>query len=102
MKISGPKLRALKEAKFEVQQGCCAYCGREMQVPFENDGPEVYTLDHIIPLAKGGTWAKVNLTLAHKKCNGLKGCLVIPVELLNDKPRLFSAFRKGTIKSLCQ
>lgn len=34
---------------------------------------EKRTIDHWIPLSKGGTWDITNLRLAHKKCNIWKG-----------------------------
>jgi 5-methylcytosine-specific restriction endonuclease McrA len=38
------------------------------------DNPEQYaSLDHIIPLSKGGTSKVVNLQLTHMKCNTEKG-----------------------------
>lgn len=45
---------------------CCALCG--MPLTFEEA-----TLDHIVPLSKGGTNDISNLQLAHKKCNWEKG-----------------------------
>lgn len=31
------------------------------------------TVEHVLPLAKGGTWALENLKLAHQRCNSEKG-----------------------------
>jgi HNH endonuclease len=36
----------------------------------ETDGP---TIEHVIPLARGGTWDMDNLKLAHRLCNQRKG-----------------------------
>lgn len=86
MKLSSTKKVQLKTALFELQAGCCSYCGEAMTF-------QTCTIDHIKPLAKGGTWAKANLTLSHMSCNQLKGCIVIPEWLLNDKPYLHKLFR---------
>lgn len=48
------------------QGGLCALCSR----PFTARWPA--TLDHIVPRASGGTWARMNLQAAHKPCNELK------------------------------
>lgn len=45
----------------------CALC----PTPFAID--DYPTIDHWIPLSKGGTWDLENLKLAHKRCNSLKG-----------------------------
>lgn len=86
MKLSSTKKVQVKTRLFEVQEGLCSYCGRPMEF-------ESATIDHILPLAKGGTWAKINLTLSHKSCNQLKGCIIIPEWLLNDKPHLHKLFQ---------
>ena len=45
----------------------CAICGRKIK------DLDDLTIDHIIPLAKGGKNTIENYQLAHKKCNELKG-----------------------------
>lgn len=40
------------------------------QLPFGKERP---TIDHWIPLSKGGTWEITNLRLTHKRCNNWKG-----------------------------
>lgn len=47
----------------------CVYCGKEIT----SDGD--LTLDHVIPLSKGGKSNKENLVLACKACNGEKANL---------------------------
>lgn len=44
--------------------------------PYREDGyqpPALATLDHIVPRAKGGTWAIKNLQLLRRDCNERKG-----------------------------
>lgn len=49
-------------------KGRCAYCGVEMLI---SDA----TIDHIIPVASGGTEDLDNLTLACETCNHNKGAM---------------------------
>lgn len=51
---------------YERQNGLCAYCGQHRNIKY-------MTVDHIMPLSKGGTDSLDNLQCTCKKCNGLKG-----------------------------
>lgn len=44
----------------------CHYCGTTLT-------PMTATIDHMVPLARGGTWQVENLVLACSHCNALKG-----------------------------
>ena len=57
--------RALKRAAMRDCGRRCVYCGSPLD--FENA-----TLDHVHPLAKGGTHNPGNLVLACARCNRLK------------------------------
>jgi 5-methylcytosine-specific restriction endonuclease McrA len=50
---------------FEVQKGKCAYCRRSLKNGFH--------IDHIVPLANGGTNWPDNLQLCCERCNCRKG-----------------------------
>lgn len=52
---------------YNRSKGRCGICGKF--VPYD-----VYTIDHIVPLAKGGTNAMDNLQCAHSWCNYVKRC----------------------------
>lgn len=90
MKMNKERKMRFKSELFEAQEQICFYCGRLMTF-------EEVSIDHIMPLAKGGTWAKANLTLSHRRCNNLKGCLIIPIHILNDKPHLHKLFQTDKI-----
>ena len=46
----------------------CAYCGRDMQADARSR-----CVDHVVPLAQGGSHQTVNLVTACKRCNAVKG-----------------------------
>lgn len=55
----------IKRMIWERQNEKCAYCGRRKQLKHT-------TIDHIIPLSKGGTDDIDNLQCTCKMCNRLK------------------------------
>lgn len=69
------KARALRKQNWwqaKIGKGVCHYCGR--QVP-----PKELTLDHLVPLARGGRSTKGNCVPACKECNNKKKNL-LPLE----------------------
>ena len=54
-----------KRRIYDRQNGLCAYCGQHRNIKY-------MTVDHIIPLSKGGTDEIDNLQCTCKKCNKLK------------------------------
>lgn len=50
--------------------GRCQICGKPVRA---RKGPRRASVDHIVPLSRGGTNDLVNLQLAHLSCNLLKG-----------------------------
>lgn len=69
------KARALRKQGWwqsRIAKGVCHYCGRS--VP-----PKELTLDHIVPLARGGRSTKGNCVPACKECNNQKKHL-LPLE----------------------
>mgnify|MGYP001586745391 CR=1 FL=1 len=70
-KANGGRMsRGLKSRLFEAQKGCCAFC---------HDPLAVSHLDHIMPLALGGSGNDHNYQLLCPSCNIKKGALH-PVE----------------------
>lgn len=67
--------RALRQSgwwKRRLGAGRCHYCGRHM-------GPTALTMDHVVPLARGGRAVRGNVVPACKTCNSQKKYL-LPVE----------------------
>lgn len=68
MSSRGSKAKQEMRRKIARRDGWkCHYCKQPL-------AKTAATLDHVVPLALGGTWRIDNLRLACKKCNGLKGC----------------------------
>ena len=66
-KLRGSKLQRFKRQKIAKRHGWkCHYCGKALT-------HSTATLDHIIPVAMGGTLADHNLCLACRACNNKKG-----------------------------
>lgn len=57
----------IKKQLINSKGNICAICGK----PIEN--MKDCTIDHIIPVSKGGMTTVENCQLAHTKCNQLKG-----------------------------
>jgi 5-methylcytosine-specific restriction endonuclease McrA len=67
--------RTLKESQWwkrRVAKGRCHYCGRTTP-------PQKLTMDHIVPIARGGRSIKGNVVPACKECNSKKKQL-LPME----------------------
>lgn len=56
----------------------CALCGVKCVHPTSLNANNEYSMDHIIPLAKGGTHTWDNVQLACRQCNGLKSDSILP------------------------
>ena len=57
---------------YKRDKGICGICG--MYVPDDKDPSGIWTatIDHIVPLSKGGTHEPANCQLAHRLCNSIK------------------------------
>lgn len=75
-KIKRKQFSSTDRAKiYSKNKGRCAICGRF--VPYDS-----FTVDHIVPLAKGGTNELSNLQCACKVCNRIKQD-ILPEELMD-------------------
>lgn len=75
---------------FIEQGGLCYICGGRMQLLKEFPLHMFASFDHVIPLSRGGTWARGNVRLAHRSCNAWKGS-----RSLEDLPALGSQNTSG-------
>lgn len=51
----------------------CQICGKRLAIAERVPHPKAPTIDHIIPLAQGGTHEYSNVQAAHFMCNAMKG-----------------------------
>ncbi len=59
------KLRKTRWWRRKCAQGRCYYCGKKVK-------PSELTMDHVIPLSRGGRSVRENLVPACKECNTKK------------------------------
>ena len=74
-RANAKRRRWVRNLLIEKHRGACHLCGEQVDLRNEN-GPRYATVDHILPLSKGGTDALANLALAHASCNQRKGARV--------------------------
>lgn len=59
------KARELRKSQWwreKIREGLCHYCGKKFD-------PKSLTLDHVVPLARGGTSSRGNVVPACAGCN---------------------------------
>ena len=69
------KARDLRKSGWwrnKLAQGVCHYCGQKTP-------PGQLTMDHVVPLSRGGMSTKANLVTACKECNNRKKTM-LPME----------------------
>jgi 5-methylcytosine-specific restriction protein A len=69
------KARKLRQSEWwlrRINKGICYYCEREV-------GRDQLTMDHVVPLSRGGKSKKGNIVPACKECNNKKKYL-LPIE----------------------
>ncbi|MFN8492311.1 MAG: HNH endonuclease signature motif containing protein [Caldilineaceae bacterium] len=78
-----PEPRVNAQQKAEVKQrarACCEYCWSQ-----EAYSPDTFSVEHIIPLAKGGTHEADNLANACQGCNNHKFVSVEAIDPLTGE-----------------
>jgi len=73
-KANARRLRKSQWWQLKINEGACYYCGKSFR-------PQELTMDHIVPIARGGKSSRGNVVPACKACNTNKK-LEIPVEKL--------------------
>lgn len=61
---------------FETWHWTCSICGGIIDSSLRFPNPEAATIEHVIPLSRGGTHDLENVRPAHAYCNFNKGNLV--------------------------
>ena len=78
--------RAVKRATMRDCGRRCVYCATPLT-------PESATIDHVLPLSRGGTHAPGNLVVACHDCNQLKGDQ-LPLEFFARHPQAGENFMR--------
>jgi 5-methylcytosine-specific restriction enzyme A len=68
LKRERARARDLRESQWwkrRLAKGICHYCGREFP-------PRELTMDHIVPISRGGKTTKGNVAACCKQCNTAK------------------------------
>jgi 5-methylcytosine-specific restriction protein A len=65
----GQELRQSSWWKQQLGRGICYHCG-------ERFAKELLTMDHVVPIARGGKSTKKNCVVSCKECNTKKGHLM--------------------------
>ncbi|MFH1223009.1 MAG: HNH endonuclease [Pseudomonadota bacterium] len=78
-KTNAAELKKSSWWKQKLVEGVCHYCGQKFP-------KEKLTMDHIVPVARGGKSSKGNVVVCCFNCNQSKG-LNTPVDILLDKIR---------------
>ncbi len=71
-KVKARELRKKQWWKSQVSRGVCHYCEKKV------DSSEI-TMDHVVPLIRGGKSTKGNIVPACKQCNSEKKHM-LPIE----------------------
>lgn len=58
---------------FQRDRGVCGLCSGDIDKNLKWPDPACGTLDHVIPLSRGGSHTYENVQLAHASCNSSKG-----------------------------
>ena len=77
------KARELRRTNWwqaQIQKGICHYCGRKFP-------PSELTMDHVVPLSRGGRSTKGNIVPCCKECNNGKKYTMPVDEILAELDR---------------
>jgi 5-methylcytosine-specific restriction endonuclease McrA len=76
-KARARELRKSSWWRKKISNGICHYCRNKFN-------PKELTMDHLVPLSRGGKSIKVNLVPCCKNCNNVKKNRT-PVEMILDE-----------------
>lgn len=68
-------MTSTRQKLFDLHKGICAYCRRKTEMPRLGQPVRnlTATVEHVIPICRGGAQRGSNVTLACSLCNGMKG-----------------------------
>lgn len=65
--------RVLRRRVYERDGYVCWLCGEKVRLDVSPHANTAASLDHVIPVSKGGKWSMENLRTAHRSCNDARG-----------------------------
>ncbi len=78
-KAKARELRKTQWWREKLDQGICYYCKKKY-------GPDDITMDHVVPMLRGGKSTRSNIVPCCKECNNKKKYLT-PAEIVLNKLR---------------
>lgn len=66
-----------KRAVIRQWGSVCWLCFDKIDLALRLPDPYAFTLDHVLPKSRGGTYALENLRPAHKRCNEQRGNKIV-------------------------
>lgn len=76
MKLGYSVFARVRERIARDNDWICTYCGVEVVIGAPG-GDRLATIDHKVPLSRGGSWKRFNLTCACRRCNGEKADMTV-------------------------
>ena len=64
--------QAKLRARVAATKAACHICGLPIDYTLPHTEPKSFVIDHVIPLAKGGSDDITNIRAAHRDCNSTK------------------------------
>ena len=64
-------------AQVARTRSACHICGQPIDYSLPHLDPKAFVIDHVIPLAKGGTDTIDNVKAAHRDCNSAKRARIV-------------------------
>lgn len=92
---------AFEAARLKIlkTQTICGICGKPVDFSYKNPHPLAPTVDHIIPVSKGGHPTDIsNLQLAHRCCNRAKSDSLIEPRKADESDKLID---NGVLEQHC-
>lgn len=69
MRLNTQRRRRAIKALIERDGLACCFCGHRIPLDAPENSPLQMTIEHCVPVAKGGSNSLSNLKLAHHHCN---------------------------------
>lgn len=78
--LTGRRRRKKLKRVLERDGRVCWLCGNRIDKKAPAGSPGALSVDHVVPLNRGGSNAVENLRVAHRSCNTRRGCPVPEAE----------------------